>query len=290
MALTTAFTTAFNVSLTGVPTTYGRVAMTVNSTTASNTYPKLSEMTGMREWLGERVIERFSIDGFTVKNRKFEKTIAVSVDEMDDDQVGIYTPLIQQYGQAAAELPDELVWEQLEAGFNTTHYDGQNFFDTDHPVMDESGNEQSVSNFTDGASPAWYLIDTTKVIKPLIFQNRLAPQFTAKTNMSDDNVAYQDEYQWLAKRRCAAAFGAWQLIYASKAPLTAENYDAARTAMHQMRGEGGRKLNIRPNLLVVGPTNDGAAREILLNERDANGATNKWRNTAELHMETRLAA
>ena len=58
--------------------------------------------------------------------------------------------------------------------------------------------------------------------------------------------------------------------------------------MMSMRGHRGRKLNLKPKLLVVPPSLEGAAREILLNERDANGATNKWRNTAELHVEGRL--
>ena len=289
LALNTAFTTAFNTSLTGAETTYNRVAMTVHSTTRTQSYPKLSDMPAMREWLGDRVINRFSVDAFQIINRKFENTIAVSVDDMADDQIGMFSTTVSDFGQTAAELPDDLVWDQVQAGFNTTHYDGQNFFDTDHPVEDEDGVEQSVSNYTAGASPAWYLIDTSRVIKPFIFQDREPAKITPKTNLSDDNVLFQDEFIWGAKRRCAAGFGAWQLVHASKAPLTAANYAAARQAMLEMRGHRGRKLNIRPNLLVVSAANEGAAREILLNERDAAGATNKWRNTAELHVETRLS-
>jgi len=101
-------------------------------------------------------------------------------------------------------------------------------------------------------------------------------------------VALADEFMWIAKRRCAAGFGAWQTVHASKSALTPATYAAARQAMLEMRGHRGRKLNLRPNLLVVSPANEGAAREILLNERDAAGATNSWRNTAELHVETRL--
>lgn len=288
-ALNLAFTTAFNTSLTGVETTFGRVAMTVNSTTRTQSYPKLSEIPGMREWIGDRVINRFQIDGFQITNRKFENTIGVSVDDIADDQVGMYSTLVSDFGQTAAELPDDLVWDKLAEGFATTHYDGQFFFDTDHPVEDENGVEQSVSNYTAGAGAAWYLIDTSRVIKPMIFQDRERPMIKALTDMSDANVAMHDEYLWVAKRRCAAGFGAWQTIHASKGALTPASYAAARQAMLEMRGHRGRKLNLRPNLLVVSPSNEGAAREILLNERDAAGATNSWRNTAELHVETRLS-
>ena len=287
-ALNVAMTTAFNTRLTGVETTYGRIAMTVQSSTRHQTYPKLSELGPMREWVGERYVERLQTDGFVITNRKFEKTVAVPVDDISDDVYGVYQPLVSDMGQVAAELPDDLVWEQLEKGFTTAHYDGQYFFDTDHPVEDEDGTEVSVSNFGGGSGSAWYLIDDSRAIKPLIFQDREKATITPKTNLTDENVFNHDEFVWGAKRRCAAGFGAWQLAYASRQALTPENYAAARAAMMAMRGHRGRKLNLKPRLLVVPPSLEGAAREILLNERDTAGATNPWRNTAELHVETRL--
>jgi phage major head subunit gpT-like protein len=286
-ALDTAFTTAFNTAFTGVGTSYARIAMTVKSTNKTTSYPKLTMIGGMREWLGDRVIERFGVEGFQITNRKFEKTLAVGVDEMDDDEIGLFSQLSSQYGQAAGELPDELVWEQLQKGFDVTHYDGQLFFDDEHPVTDKDGKEQAVSNYTDGAAPAWYLVDDTQVLKPVIFQDRTPAQFTSKTNLTDDNVFFQDEFIWGAKRRCATGFAAWELAHASKAELTPESYAAARQAMLEMRGDKGRKLNLKPSLLVVSAANEGAARDILLSER-IGGSTNKWRNTADLHVETRL--
>ncbi|MBN8294729.1 Mu-like prophage major head subunit gpT family protein [Rhodobacter sp. NTK016B] len=287
-ALNTAFSTTFNTRLTGAETTYGRVAMTVRSTTRTQAYPKLSELGPMREWVGERFVERLETDGFVITNRKFEKTVAVPVDDISDDQIGIYTPVISDMGQTAAELPDDLVWEQLEKGFSTEHYDGQNFFDTDHPVLDDAGAEISVSNFQGGSGAAWYLIDDSRPIRPIIFQDREAAKITPKTSLTDENVFNHDEYVWGAKRRCAAGFGAWQLAYASRQTLNAANYAAARAAMIAMRGHRGRKLNLKPKLLVVSAANEGAARELLMAERDAGGATNVWRNSAELHVESRL--
>jgi len=287
-ALNIAMTTAFNTRLTGVESTYARIAMTVQSTTRHQAYPKLSELGPMREWIGERYVERLQTDGFVITNRKFEKTVAVPVDDISDDVYGVYTPLVSDMAQVAAELPDDLVWEHLETGFAATHYDGQFFFDTDHPVENELGVEVSVSNFQGGSGAAWYLIDDSRAIKPMIFQDREAAKITPKTNLTDDNVFFQDEFVWGAKRRCAAGFGAWQLVYASRQTLNAANYALARAAMLAMRGHKGRKLNLKPKLLVVPPSLEGAAREILLNERDAAGATNSWRNTAELHVEGRL--
>ncbi|WP_444464243.1 Mu-like prophage major head subunit gpT family protein [Rhodobacter capsulatus] len=89
-ALNTAFNTAFNARLTGVETTFGRIAMTVKSTTKNQAYPKLSEIGPMREWIGERFIERLDSNAFVISNRKFEKTVSVPVDDIADDQIGMY--------------------------------------------------------------------------------------------------------------------------------------------------------------------------------------------------------
>lgn len=287
-ALNTAFNTAFNTRLTGVQTTYNRIAMVVNSTTRTQAYPRLSELGPMREWIGERYIERLETNGFTITNRKFEKTVAVQADDIADDQIGLYSVTVQDMAQVSAELPDDLVWDQLERGFAREHYDGQMFFDTDHPVVNELGVEVSVSNFGGGTGAAWYLIDDSRAIKPMIFQDREPAKITAKTSLTDDNVFDRDEFVWGAKRRCASGFGAWQLIHASRQPLTAASYEAARVAMTTMHGHRGRKLNLKPKLLVVPPTLEGAARELLTAERNAAGATNIWRNSAELHVESRL--
>lgn len=287
-AVNVAFTTTFNTRLTGVETTFSKIAMTVKSSTRHQAYPKLSELGPMREWIGERFVERLESDGFVITNRKFEKTVAVPVDDIADDQIGIYTPVLSDMGQVAAELPDDLVWEQLEKGFTTEHYDGQMFFDTDHPVLDADGEEISVSNFGGGAGAAWYLVDDSRPIMPVIFQDREPAKIVPKTNLNDDNVFNNDEFVWGAKRRCASGFGAWQLIYASRQALTAANYSAARAAMISMRGHRGRKLNLKPKTLIVSAANEEAAREILMAERNAEGATNVWRGTAALHVETRL--
>ena len=290
--LNTAFVTAFNERLTGAETTWDRVAMQVGSSTASNTYPRINDVPGMREWLGDRVINRLDESGFTVPNQKFENTVAVSRDRIEDDQYGIYAPLMADMGQSAAELPDELVWPKLSSGFDTEGHDGQSFIDTDHPVEDADGVEQSVSNDMGGAGTAWFLIDTSRMIKPIIFQDRTPVELTPKQSLTDDNVFYRDEFLWGARRRCAVAFGAWQLVIGSKQTLDEANYEAALTQGQSMTGHRGRKLNLftRPDkvLLVVPASLQGAGRRLLNAEMIGGGDTNVWRNSAQLHVENRL--
>ncbi|TNL09041.1 head protein [Kosakonia cowanii] len=61
----------------------------------------------------------------------------------------------------------------------------------------------------------WYLLDTTKVLKPLIFQERESPDFVSQTNMDSDDVFMRAEYKYGVESRGAAAFGYWQMAYGS---------------------------------------------------------------------------
>ena len=79
--------------------------------------------------------------------------------------------------------------------------------------------------------------------------------------------------------RANVGFGFWQFAYCSKAPLTAENYSAARAAMKNFQADGGRPLGINPGLLVVPSQLEGAARKLLV--KDADGG-NEWAGTAEV--------
>jgi phage major head subunit gpT-like protein len=49
-----------------------------------------------------------------------------------------------------------------------------------------------------------------------------------------------------------------------------------------MVGDENRPLGVKPSLLVVGPTLEGAARKLLMNELAANGESNEWKGTADL--------
>lgn len=165
----TSFNVIFNKAFTEAPSQYKAIAMDVPSTAAENTYAWLGMTTKFREWVGDRVIQNLETHGYTIRNKKFENTVGVSEDDIEDDNLGVYTPLIQNLGYDAKVHPDELVFGLLEKGTDNKCYDGQYFFDTDHPVGKE---KTSVSNFYTGSKPAWYLIDASRPVKPIVFQKR----------------------------------------------------------------------------------------------------------------------
>lgn len=283
------FSAIYQQGLTMAASQSALIATTVPSSTGENEYGWLGKLPSMREWLGDRVINAATASDYTIKNRDFEQTIGVDRNDIEDDNIGIYSPLFTEMGRSTMAHKEELVFGQLKAGFDRPCYDGQNFFDTDHVVLDAAGNETTVSNMQAGAGPAWYLIDDTRALKPIIFQERKAPMFVAKDTPTDSNVFMNKQFLYGVDSRCNVGFGFWQFAFGSKADLTAENYELARAAMHGMKGDFGRPLGVRPTLLVVPPALEGAAMEILNAERNAAGATNVWRGTAKLEVVPWLA-
>ena len=144
--LNVSFSTAFNKEFENTETHYQRFATTVPSTTAETNYTWLGQIPQMREWIGEREIQNLSAYEYTIKNRKFEMTVSVPRDAIEDDQYGTYTSYFSSLGQAAAQHPDELCFAALKDGFKEKCYDGKPFFAADHPSGE--GGKTAVSNMT----------------------------------------------------------------------------------------------------------------------------------------------
>lgn len=275
--LFTGFKAAFNEGFRSAQPMWGRVATLVPSSTRSEEYGWLGQFPRLREWIGDRQIKAMAQFAYTIKNKSYEGTVGVDRDDISDDQYGVYRPLFAELGFAASVHPDELVYGLLAAGFTTLCYDGQYFFDTDHPVG--SG---TVSNHGGGASNAWYLLDTRRMLKPLIYQQRQAYNLMSMVAPDDENVFMRKEYRYGVDGRGNVGFGFWQQAWGSKTALDMTNYAAARQAMMAFKSDEGRPLGIMPNLLVVGPSNEKAARDVLVAQRLASGADNTYAGTAEL--------
>lgn len=279
--LNQAFNGAFKNGLTNAAPMWNQCASLVPSNTSEQKYAWLGKMTKFREWIGERQYQNLVAHDYAIKNKTWENTVNVSRDEIEDDQYGIYSPVVEQLGQDAALHPDEMVFDLLKNGFSTPCYDGQYFFDTDHPVG-APGAQTSVSNFQGGSGAAWFLLDTTKVLKPVIYQRRRAYTITPKTSLTDDNVFNKNEFVWGADGRGNVGFGLWQLAYASKQTLDVNSYADARAEHQSIVGDNGKPLVIRSAELWVPPTLEQAALEVVQAERLANGASNVMRNLSKV--------
>lgn len=281
-ALFTGYKASFQGAFTGVTPDFDQFTLTVPSTNSVEQYGWLGNSTAFREWLGDRVIQNLGVHDYSIKNKSFENTVGVPRESIEDDSFGLFNPLMAQLGQDSAEHPGTLVYSLLAGGFNGLGYDGQNFFDTDHPVTNAAGVEGSVSNFQGGTGAAWYLLDTTRVLKPLILQKRKPYNFVTLDKETDENVFMRKEFIYGVDARLNVGYGLWQLAYASREALDASSFNDAYAAMQSLTGDRGKKLGIRPKLLVVPPSMRAQALEVVKAERNAAGATNINRDVVDV--------
>ncbi|OAN31143.1 Mu-like prophage major head subunit gpT family protein [Pseudomonas oryzihabitans] len=284
-----ALKTLFNNAFAAAPSTWDKIAMKVPSSTGSNLYAWLSAFPKMRRWVGEKHVKNLQAYSYSVVNEDWEATVAVNRNHIEDDQLGIYQPQAQMAGFSAKQLPDEIVYELVNNGFTALCYDGQYFFDIDHPVAggsvsnlgtkalsaatlaaaqasygaartamrrfkDEDGRPINISptvllvppaledtaralltvdRLEDGkpnpykgtaelvvesrltSDTAWFLLDTSKPVRPFIYQERKAPVFVQQTDPEADDVFSRKEYKFGAEARAAGGYGFWQMAYGS---------------------------------------------------------------------------
>jgi len=271
------------------------LATIITSNTKSNTYGWLSAFPQLREWVGDRVIRDIAEAAYQIVNKKYESTLGVDRTDIEDDNLG-------QYRVLAAEMADEVerffnrnIALLLKEGFTNTCYDGQNFFDAEHPIYEKTDGTGAVTPYSnivgtvDDNNPPWFLLSLSGSLKPLILQQRTTPEFEEITDTKNDRVFMQDIYLYGIRYRGNFGYGLWQQAVGSKMALTEANYKSAREKMQSLKRDGGDPLGIVPTHLIVGPSNEAAARKIVEAQFLASGASNIYYRTAELIVIPHLA-
>ncbi len=260
-----------------------KIAEHIPSTTAVNLYSWLSQgWPEVREWIGERQFGELKKEAYSLTNRDFESSFKVPRKDVEDDQIGSYANVAQGHARAAAEFKDKEIFELLSGGENSACFDGQNFFDPEHP-MTIKGENKLISNIIDDSATTqpWFLLDTKKPLKPLILQTRKEFEFIAQTKPDSDHLFMNNEYRYGIDGRFAFGYTFWQLALMVKKPLNEETLKEARKHMRELKNERGAPLGIEPNMLVVGTHWQDTAEDILTKDV-IGGTTNSMKGKFEL--------
>jgi phage major head subunit gpT-like protein len=113
---------------------YPELATTIPSTSARNDYTWAANSPQMREWIGSRVVQNLGSFIYSVPNKDWEMTIGVKRNDIEDDNLALYATDARSYGESARQHPDQLLFDALINGENNLCFDGQPFFDVDHPI------------------------------------------------------------------------------------------------------------------------------------------------------------
>lgn len=270
-ALAAAVSMRFNAGLARAATPWNVIAMEVPSTTGENIYPFLVSMGSIREWIGDREIQNIAKGDFRIVNKDYEETHGVPRNAIEDDSYGVYGPIFEQTGQNVAAFPGDKAYATLKNGHQTLCPDGQYFFDANHPV-----GGGVVSNNMGGGGEAWYVIDASKVYKPVIYQPRASFDLQKLFNVTDPNVFFQKQYIFGVDGRAGFGFSPfWQLAFRSNQTLDATNVKAVLTAMASQQGPNGQPLKIDGTHLVCSPRLREAAIALFGKELVNGGETNE---------------
>ncbi len=134
--LYTALNAAFNKAFGDAKPQWQKVATEVPSSASANDYGWLGDWPSIEEWIGDRQLAELKEHGYSVTNKTWEASVKVRREKVEDDQLGMYSIQAQQIGYDSAMHPDSLVFPLLMKGFTELCYDGQYFFDEDHPMGD----------------------------------------------------------------------------------------------------------------------------------------------------------
>lgn len=311
--------TGFNLTFQQAFDYYVSYFADITSVTRSNTkrqeYPWMKRTIQMREWVGERALQAIEAENFSVINRHFEATEQIDKDDLEDDVQGVYEPMIAELGRITKIHPDEMVFGMLKAALANIDdpsgsaydmsgikvpvpvcYDDVTLFSSDGHPVGKAGATVDVPNVnTSGGDAAyWVLIDASRAMRPILYQLRKPYEAVHMVAPTDEYVFNNRMYRYGVDGRDAVAPGLWQLAYASNADLSdPANYDAARTAMRQIKNDNGLPFgswaNRKGRYLVVPPSMEGIAKRLLKQERGPGQGTNAatsqdniWFNDADL--------
>jgi phage major head subunit gpT-like protein len=307
-ALFTSFDVIFQRGFEEPPSYYARLATVTRSASAQTMYPWLGQTTKFREWLGNRAVQNLEAHNYTITNKDFEDTIEINRNMIEDDQYGIFEPVIRNLGWDTKVHPDTLIFASIMNAVNNIDtpsaagaqlaYDGVTFFShVGHPVgLKNQASTDSLNPNCDntGSGPFWYILDCSRPIRPFIFQMRREYVTTRMNSVTDEQVFTNRVYRYGVDARCATGMGLWQLAYASNQDLTNPvNYGAARAAMRKIKSDNGYPFGVLSNdkgvILLVPPALEEAGRQLLKSDfmvgagaSSTVSTTNIWKSSAEL--------
>lgn len=111
---------------------YKKIAMPINSKSLSEKYSFLGTVPGLREFKSERIPGTLSGFNYEITNKKWESTLDVDRDVIEDDNTGQIMLAVTGLATKAAKHYTILTAKAFELAASTAIYDGQNFFDADH--------------------------------------------------------------------------------------------------------------------------------------------------------------
>ena len=151
-ALFQQFNMQYNAMFAATQTMYQAYSSEFPSKTKQSVYAWLAQFGGMRKWEGSRQAVDAVGRSYTLTNIPFERTVELDRDDVFFDQYSFFGAVVENLAIAAKTLRDQETADALTHGVSRACWDGQYFFDTDHPVNPDDSSLGTYSNNLVGAA------------------------------------------------------------------------------------------------------------------------------------------
>lgn len=275
--LETQLSTAFNDKFAEVEQTYTRIANQVPMNERGLTLGWLSQDDDLEEFdpVVGRTARFLQAHAASVQVKKFHKTIGITFDDLRDGKFSEALLVAAGIGKSTKRHPDRLTYAVL-TGNTACLYDGKALFHDEHLVNPDEPAGATFSNQDYDplrTSPVWYIERTDSYA--LMFGTRTGEGYSFSMLGEGSDLAFKFErIEAGVRARVVAAGGLPHYIYRSNAPLTAENVEAAITAMAAIPGPDGQPIVNAPNLAIVPKRLRFAAKALFGSNINAAGGFN----------------
>ncbi len=134
----------------------------------TETYKWLGNVPKYREWLGGRAAGHPKTETFSIRNKLWEQTLEFGIDDLRRDKTGQIQVRIGELAQAGAAFWEDQLTTLINLGNTSGNvcYDGELFFDSDHPVKESTPGSTTAKNILTASEVASLGVTTTTAPTP----------------------------------------------------------------------------------------------------------------------------
>lgn len=148
-ALRTTFDMRFQTAYAEAPEELAQLWTEIPSSTKTSRYGWVAQQLRLREWVGPRVAQNLAEHDYSITNKKFEGTVELDRDDVEDDNLGMFQNVtIPGLAAAVKKHPFVQMFKSLasNSGAGPVAFDGKNLFANDHPTFAPMGLTQTYDN------------------------------------------------------------------------------------------------------------------------------------------------
>jgi phage major head subunit gpT-like protein len=117
----------------------GSLATTISTEDPTEDYAWLGNVPAVREFVGDRIVKNMVTESFSMSDKTWEATVGFDRRTIEDGKLGQVEMRIRDLAVRARQHRNRRMTQVMEVGISTVGYDGQYFFDTDHPSNKAGG-------------------------------------------------------------------------------------------------------------------------------------------------------